>query len=253
MSQNSLPAGRIDRDGICTAYEQTPRSVDAWIRLPNFPAPVAEGQWDARQVDDWIRANRPQCWPAKAAVDAAIPAQKPAAPAKRATPTKSQDAAAERLLGKSCLADRYRMSYSAVDSWTKIDGFPAPAEPGKWRGEDVDDWVKELRPHVWAELTESGPLVVIAPPEGNTKDLYDLTGYGVILGNATRGRPLPRTTMLSYKNSGHLEPPDRRPGDRKRPEVFELMWFLETITRHVYSRRGQGRTRVGRVRGSKGR
>ena len=248
MSQNGVSAGRIDRDGICAAYEQRPRTVDSWIRLLNFPAPLAEGQWDAQQVDDWIRSNRPQCWPAKAAAPAAPPAQESAAPAK---PAKAQGSAAEQLLGKSGPADRYRMSYSAVDSWTKVEGFPEPAEPGKWRGEAIDAWVKEHRPHVWAELTESGPLVVIAPPEGNPKDLYDLTGYGVILGNATRGRPLPRTTMLSYKNAGHLEPPDRKPGDRKRPEVFEPMWFLETITRHVYSRRGQGRTRAGRVRGSK--
>ncbi|MCM2430913.1 hypothetical protein [Streptomyces sp. RKAG337] len=92
--------------------------------------------------------------------------------------------------------------------------------------------------------------MVIAPPDGDPKDLYDIGGYATILGNATRGNPLARATVLSYKSQGHLEPPDRKPGDRKRPEVFEEMWFLETITKHVYSRRGQGRVRAGRTRGA---
>jgi hypothetical protein len=245
-------AARIDRAGIGAAYGLMEHTVDVLVRLLNFPPPVAEDQWDAARVDHWFRTNRPQFWPAKAPVPDALEEA-----AGRVDETGAGTAApdavdqGEPLLGVTGLARRYKVSASAVSAWRKARGaaaFPAQSEPGKWRPRDVDSWVQEHRSHVWAELTGAGPTVVIAPPDGHPRDLYGIGGYGEILGNATRGRPLSRTTMLSYKSQGHLPPPDRRPGDRKKPEVFEPMWYLETIREHVYARRGPGRTRAGRAR-----
>ena len=246
------PAARLDRAGIGTAYGLNERTVDAWTRLLNFPAPVADGQWDAGEVDQWFQTSRPQFWPAKKAVPEPAPESAVASsPADADQPT--AETSAEELLGMTGLALRYKVGQSTVASWRKATGaraFPAETEPGsrRWRAGKVDAWVKKHRAHVWAEITGAGPKVVIAPPEGDPKDLYDIGSYGVILGNATRGRPLPRSTMLNYKSQGHLEPPDRKPGDNKQPEVFEPMWYLETISDHVYSRRGRGRLRVGRTR-----
>ncbi|MGW4890764.1 hypothetical protein ACWEQL_00620 [Kitasatospora sp. NPDC004240] len=241
MSESSLSAGRINREGMCSAYGHQPRTIDAWVRLLNFPAPGDDGRWDAEQVDAWVKANRPQSWPAKTAEMQELASVEAA----DEEPGERED---EVLLPtKTALAAHFGVSLSAVNAWTKVDGFPAGTEGG-WPAGKVEAWVKENRAHVWAELTGAAAKVVIAPPQGDPKDLYDIGGYGEILGNATRGRPLSRSTISSYKSLGHLEPPDRKPGDRKRPEVFEPMWFLETITRHVYGRRGPGRVRAGRTR-----
>ncbi|GAA2970511.1 hypothetical protein GCM10010519_02130 [Streptomyces lactacystinicus] len=247
MSTSKPPAARLTRAGIGETYGEGERTVDAWVKLLNFPAQVADGEWDAQQVDAWVKVSRPQSWPGRAVASAAeSPA---AAQAETAGAAEAEEAAEEdELLGKSGLALRYNVSETTVDTWTKVEGFPDEAEPGRWPSHEADTWVEEHRAHVWAEFNGEGPKVVIPPPEGNPKDLYDVSGYGMILGNATRGEPLPRTTAQNYKRQGHLEPPDRTPGDRKRPEVFEDMWYLETITRHVYSRRGQGRVRAGRTR-----
>jgi hypothetical protein len=253
-------AGRIDHAGICAAYEQRPQTVDSWVRLLNFPAQGHDGLWDAERVDIWVRGNRPQAWPARgAAPGTPAPPANPAASAEQQAEdraTAPDDAGvgegrgdgADELLNLSALAGRYQVSLSAVNSWRAAPGFPGSPEPGKWRASQVDAWVKENRAHVWAELTGTGPKVVVAPPQGDPQDLYDLTGYGIILGNATRGKPLSPSTISGYKARGLLEPPDRKPGDRKKPEVFEQMWYLETIRRHVYGRRGPGRVREGRKR-----
>ncbi|MER5356312.1 hypothetical protein ABT093_39090 [Kitasatospora sp. NPDC002551] len=246
MSTSKPSAARLTRAGIGETYGESERTVDAWVRLLNFPTPVADGEWDAEQVDAWVKVSRPQSWPGRAVASAVAPAAAQAEPAGAAV---AEDASVgDELLGKSGLALRYKVAETTVDTWTKVEGFPAEAEPGRWRSPEVDTWIEEHRSHVWAEFKGEGPKVVIPPPEGNPKDLYDISGYGMILGNATRGEPLPRATAQNYKRQGHLEPPDRTPGDRKRPEVFEDMWYLETITRHVYSRRGQGRVRAGRTR-----
>ncbi|MBV9022995.1 MAG: hypothetical protein JO362_04130 [Streptomycetaceae bacterium] len=239
----TTPKGRIDHAGICTAYEQLPRTVDSWVRLLNFPARGDDGLWNAKQVDIWVKGNRPQAWPAKAAATG-----KATAPAAPAESTEQQADAGEELLGPSGLAARYKVTPQAVNAWKSAAGFPDSTESGKWRVSEVDAWVSKNRAHVWAEFTGAGPLVVVAPPQGDPKDLYDLAGYGAILGNATRGKPLSPTTISGYKARGLLEPPDRKPGDRKKPEVFEPMWYLETIKRHVYGRRGPGRAREGRTR-----
>lgn len=250
MSSGKRPAARLDRAGIADTYGELPRTVDAWVRLLNFPDPIAEGEWDAQQVDAWVKVSRPQSWPARAQrADASV--EEPTAAQEssgNAAETAAPGAAgADELEGKAGLALRYGVSEATVGTWTRIEGFPGSVG-GRWRTSAVDGWVEQQRAHVWAEFKGEGPTVVIPPPEGDPKDLYDVGGYGVILGNATRGEPLPRTTAQTYKRQGHLEPPDRTPGDRKRPEVFEDMWFLETITKHVYSRRGQGRLRAGRTR-----
>ncbi|MFE9428988.1 hypothetical protein ACFYNO_39265 [Kitasatospora sp. NPDC006697] len=247
MSTSKPPAARLTRARIAETYGEGERTVDAWVRLLNFPAPLADGKWDAEQVDAWVKTSRPQSWPGRTVASAAdTPA---AAPAEPAAASAAEDASDENeLLGKSGLALRYKVTETTVDTWTKVEGFPAEADPGRWRSHEVDTWVEEHRSHVWAEFKGKGPKVVIPPPEGNPKDLYDISGYAMILGNATRGKPLPRKTAQNYKRQGHLEPPDRTPGDRKRPEVFEDMWYLETITGHVFSRRGQGRVRAGRTR-----
>ncbi|MEU9255762.1 hypothetical protein AB0D66_28425 [Streptomyces sp. NPDC048270] len=252
MSPSRRSAPRIDRAGIGETYGEVPRIVDAWVKLLNFPSPVVDGEWDAQQVDDWVKASRPQSWPARSVKSGTAASE----PAVQGEPELVAEAAeglggGDELLGKAGLVLRYQVSEATVGTWTRVTGanvFPEEAEPGRWRAGVVDSWVAKHRAHVWAEITGEGPKVVVAPPDGDPKDLYDVGGYGEILGNATRGKPLPRATAQTYKRQGHLEPPDRRPGDRKKPEVFEDMWFLETITRHVYSRRGQGRLRAGRTR-----
>ncbi|MGP3690787.1 hypothetical protein ACTVZO_39975 [Streptomyces sp. IBSNAI002] len=252
MTPSRRPPARIDRAGIGETYGEAPRIVDTWVKLLNFPAPGADGKWDAQQVDDWVRASRPHAWSART-VQPEAAVSEPVAQGEPESVSETAEGLAGRdeLLRKAGLALRYGVSEAAVDAWTRVAGataFPDEVEPGRWRAGAVDSWVEKYRAHVWAEITGEGPKVVIAPPEGDPKDLYDVGGYGVILGNATRGKPLPRATAQTYKRQGHLEPPDRKAGDRKRPEVFEDMWFLETITRHVYSRRGQGRLRAGRTR-----
>ncbi|MFF2378404.1 hypothetical protein ACFVUW_28845 [Streptomyces xiamenensis] len=251
MSSGKGSSARLDRAGIADTYAELPRTVDAWVKLLNFPSPVAEEEWDARQVDDWVRVSRPQSWPARSrrpdpsAKEPSVVQGDTEGVAETPVPDTSGE---DELMGKAGLALRYGVSEATVGTWARAEHFPQAADAGRWRTRAVDGWVKEHRAHAWAEVTGEGPKVVIAPPDGNPKDLYDIGGYGFILGNATRGEPLPRTTAQSYKRQGHLEPPDRVPGDRKRPEVFEDMWFLQTITRHVYSRRGPGRLRAGRTR-----
>lgn len=194
---------RIDHAGICATYDVTPRTVDNWTGLLNFPAPSAEGDWDAQQVDTWVRHNRPQSWPgrtpAPAEPDTASPAEQPDERDDHPEP-----AAGATRLGKDGLARRYHMTEPGIAHWTRAKGFPAAGEDGLWDPKDVDPWVQKNRPQAWAEYTGSGPVWVKPPPEGDPGDLLDIDEYREIMGNATRGKPVARTTMHSYKNRGRF-------------------------------------------------
>ncbi|MEU0111954.1 hypothetical protein ABZ313_42345 [Streptomyces sp. NPDC006251] len=231
---------RIDHAGICAKYDVTSRTVDAWTGLLNFPSRTAEGDWDAQQVDTWVRQNRPQSWPGRTpapAADLAPPAEEPEGRDVQPEP----DAGLQRL-GKDGLARRFRMTEGGIAHWTMAEGFPAADEDGLWDPEEVDPWVQEHRPQAWAEYTGAGPVWVIAPPDGDPDDLLDISEYAEIMGNATRGKPVAKTTMHSYKNRGQIPPPDRRPGDKKKPPVLKEMWFRKTIYTDLAKRR-KGRRR----------
>ncbi|MCX5216214.1 hypothetical protein OG689_44570 [Kitasatospora sp. NBC_00240] len=97
--------------------------------------------------------------------------------------------------------------------------------------------MKENRRHAWVQFSGEGSAMVISPPEGHPLDLIDIGGYAEIMGNATRGRPVERGTLQSYKSRGEIPPPDRKRGDRKKPPVFEDMWFRKTIEDDLRKRR----------------
>ncbi|MBC7273315.1 hypothetical protein ACF09G_32055 [Streptomyces albogriseolus] len=235
---------RIDHAGICATYDVTPRTVDNWTGLLNFPAPSAEGDWDAQQVDTWVRQNRPQSWPgrtpAPAEPDTASPAEQP-----DERDDHPEAAAGATRLGKDGLARRYHMTEPGIAHWTRAKGFPAAGEDGLWDPKDVDPWVQKNRPQAWAEYTGSGPVWVKRPPEGDPGDLLDIDEYREIMGNATRGKPVARTTMHSYKNRGQVPPPDRRPGDGKKPPVLKEMWLRKTIYDDLKKRRPGRRRETG--------
>ncbi|WP_086809536.1 hypothetical protein [Streptomyces reticuliscabiei] len=234
-------SGKIDHAGICATYDVTPRTMDNWTGLLNFPAPLAGGGWDAQQVDTWVRHNRPQSWPGHTPAPAG-PDTAPSAQAPDEAEERPESAAGATRLGKAGLAQRYRMTEPGIGHWTKAKGFPAAGEDGLWDATAVDDWVQKNRAQAWAEYTGAGPVWVKPPPAGNPGDLLDIDEYRVIMGNATRGKPVARSTMHSYKNRGQVPPPDRRPGDRKKPPVLKEMWLRKTIYDDLAKRR-KGRRR----------
>ena len=60
-----------------------------------------------------------------------------------------------------------------------------------WDQDDVDDWVKEARPHVWAAFKGTGPVLLNPLPEGDPRDLLDVDDFAEVWGIATRGEPMP--------------------------------------------------------------
>ncbi|MBV9025918.1 MAG: hypothetical protein JO362_19500 [Streptomycetaceae bacterium] len=246
-----MTSRRIDHTGITTRYGVAPKDATVWTRLVNFPAAGDDGMWDVTQVDAWVQAMRPQYWPPKPEPDttSAPDAQAADKPATAATPAAPPGLAAER---RSEMAKRFGMSYQAVDVWAKAKerrdangqvvaaAFPAPVSDGQWDPKAVDEWVRTNRPRVWTAYTRSEPQFVKPLPEDHPKDLLDISEYGVIRGNALSGKPAQRRTMQSYLLRKQIAAPDRVPGDRKRPEVFEPMWYRKTIYSEIRRRLTRG-------------
>ncbi|MEU6346547.1 hypothetical protein ABZ883_37000 [Streptomyces sp. NPDC046977] len=243
-----MTSRRIDDAGISARYGVSPKDVAAWIKLVNFPTADDDGLRDVDRVDAWVQAMRPQYWPpteSEAVPSARVPGSLTAKPAAAALPSPATE-------NRSEMAKRFNMSYQAVDVWTKArerhdakgkvvaTAFPPPVSKGRWDTTAVDTWVRANRPRVWTAYAGSKPLFVKPLPEGHPKDLLGISEYGVIRGNALSGKPAQRRTMQAYLLREQIAAPDRVPKDRKRPEVFEPMWYRETIYSEIRRRLSRG-------------
>ncbi|SEM83342.1 hypothetical protein SAMN05414137_1698, partial [Streptacidiphilus jiangxiensis] len=139
--------------------------------------------------------------------------------------------------------------------WVGKPDFPAAQQPdsaatgGRRAAEQfpaaaVDAWVRKHEEKVWLATHQGEDAARRAAleslPEGSPTDLLDLDDFGTILGNYNRGKPLGRGTMQSYRSRDQIPPADRRVGDGKAPEVYEDMWFRETVYDHVVDQLGMG-------------
>lgn len=242
-----MTSRRIDDAGISARYGASPKDVAAWIKLVNFPAADDDGLRDVDRVDAWVQAMRPWYWPPKSDTDsvARVPGAQAAKPAVAARPAPVTESRSE-------MAKRFNMSYQAVDVWTKAKercdaegnvvatAFPPPVSKGRWDTAAVDTWVRANRSRVWTAYAGSEPQFVKPLPEGHPKDLLGISEYGVIRGNALSGKPAQRRTMQAYLLREQIAAPDRVPKDRKRPEVFEPMWYRETIYSEIRRRLSRG-------------
>ncbi|MFC7992155.1 hypothetical protein ACFUV2_22875 [Streptomyces pilosus] len=238
---------RIDEAGISARYGVKPKDTAVWTTLVNFPARGEDGLWDVALVDAWVQAMRPQYWPPRPETPAAGAVTSP----RKGKQKKA--AVAPVTETRSEMAKRFGMTFNAVDAWTKATerrdssgkvvaaAFPPPAPEGRWDATAVDAWVRIHRPRVWAAYAGGEPQFAKPLPAGDPRDLLNITEYGVIRGNAISGKPASRRTMQSYLLRGQIEAPDRRPGDRKRPEVFEPMWYRETIYQEIRRRLTRGK------------
>jgi predicted DNA-binding transcriptional regulator AlpA len=247
-----MTSRRIDDAGISARYGVLPKDAAAWAKLLNFPAADGEGLRDLDRVDAWVQAMRPQYWPPKSeAVSAA------GTPGTHAAKPMTTDRPAPATESRSEMAKRFNMSYAAVDAWTRANerrnaegkvvatAFPPPVSEGRWDKAAVDTWVRANRARVWTAYAGSEPQFVKPLPEGHPKDLLGISEYGVIRGNALSGKPAQRRTMQAYLLRGQIAPPDRVPKDRKRPEVFEPMWYRETIYSEIRRRLTRGASEAG--------
>ncbi|MCX4792020.1 hypothetical protein OG369_41770 [Streptomyces sp. NBC_01221] len=248
-------APRVDVDWIVATYGVSRPTAGSWSRTEGFPK---EG--DPADVDAWVRAERPRSWAAaqrragqgtqaSAGVSADHQEEPAAAPA-----AKAKDGPDERVeLALEEIGPRYGAPKHTGVSWTRVkvkreDGkvvrraFPAPLRTGPraWASAEVDAWVKEYRPHVWAAYTGAGPVLANPLPEGDPQDLLDIDDFAEIWGIATRGEPLARETVNSYHNRGQIPFADRTPDDGKTPRVLEYHWYRKTVYDVITSRRGRG-------------
>ncbi|MFD9052466.1 hypothetical protein [Streptomyces zaomyceticus] len=238
---------RIDEAGISARYGVKPKDTVVWTTLVNFPAKGEDGLRDVALVDAWVQAMRPQYWPPRQEAPAASAATSPRRQKKAAVAPPSVTES------RSEMAKRFDMTFNAVDAWTKAPArrdtsgkvvaaaFPPPVSEGQWDAKAVDEWVRVHRPRVWTAYTGGEPQFAKPLPAGDPKDLLNISEYGVIRGNAISGKPASRRTMQSYLLREQIAAPDRRPGDRKRPEVFEPMWYRETIYQEIRRRLTRGK------------
>jgi len=267
-------ASRLDVDQIAAKYDITGRTASKWTQTPGFPDQATAGKYDVAEVDDWVRENRPRTWAAATEQSEPTPPrrqsprnQSGAAPADEGDkePVGSEQSAEGAgqarkaqgvVLGAEGIAQRFNVSVSTAAGWTSTEGktergkvirepFPAPvrprARPRQWDTGAVDDWVKKNRPHVWSAFASTGPPLVQPLPEGNPRDLLDMNDFAEIWGNATRGEPLERETMIAYHNRGQIPFRDRAPDDGGTPRVFAYHWYRQTVYEFILSRRGRGR------------
>ncbi|MFJ8752277.1 hypothetical protein ACIREO_23520 [Streptomyces sp. NPDC102441] len=247
-----MTSSRIDQAGISARYGVVPRDADVWTQLVNFPAADDHGLRDVARVDAWVQAMRPQYWPPKPEADASSAPGSPAAKPEKAAAAEPAEAPAPVTETRAEMAKRFRVSHNTASLWTKTKArqdpegkvlakaFPAPVSDRRWDTKAVDTWVRSYRRRVWTAYSGSEPQFVKPLPEGHPQDLLDIGEYGVIRGNALSGKPALRGTMQTYLLRNQIAKPDRLPKDRKRPEVFEPMWFRETINREIRRRLTRG-------------
>ncbi|WP_435060166.1 hypothetical protein [Streptomyces sp. bgisy060] len=246
---------------IASTYLVSGQTAKAWTRTGGFPA-AGENGYEAAEVDEWVRKYRNRSWTAaqrraeqpgrtrSASVSSADALDEHVEPAPATGAQGWQD-----VLTRATIGARYGVSEHTGRQWTKItekreDGrllrraFPAPLEVRSdepaYAPSDVDAWVREHRPHVWAAFKGTGPALVNPLPEGDLLDLLDIFDFAEVLGMATRGKPLARETITAYHARGQVPYADRTAGDGKKPEVFSDHWYRRTVYEFVLSRRGPG-------------
>lgn len=254
--------GYVDAQGIAITYSVSGQTAKAWTRVEGFPAAGEDG-YSAAEVDEWVRQNRRRSWTA-AQRRAELTGQSwPASPAtgsaagdqdEQVEPAPATDAQGEQgELTAEMIGPRYGVSERTGLQWVNVkekrDGkevlrraFPTPrrTRPRSYDQHEVDAWVKEHRPHVWAAYKGTGPALVNPLPEGDPLDLLDIYDFAEVLGMATRGEPLARETIHAYHARGQVPFADRTAGDGKKPRVLQDHWYRRTVYDFVLSRRGSG-------------
>ncbi|MGW7196143.1 hypothetical protein [Streptomyces chryseus] len=248
-------APRVDIEAIAGTYGVSRPTASSWSRTEGFP----QGG-DPAEVDAWVRAERPRSWAAaqrRAGHEAQATAGASADHAEEssaAAAAKAKGGSGERVeLGLEEIGPRYGVPKPTGVSWTRVKekreggkavrrAFPAPLRTGPrvWASDEVDAWVKEFRPHVWAAYTGSGPVLANPLPEGDPQDLLDVDDFAEVWGMATRGEPVARETINAYHNRGQIPFADRTPDDGKTPRVLEYHWYRKTVYDVITSRRGPG-------------
>ncbi|MER6203178.1 hypothetical protein ABT234_38135 [Streptomyces sp. NPDC001586] len=144
---------------------------------------------------------------------------------------------ADELATSQDIATKYKVSEANVAYWVTLEGFPEgwPSGPGRTLVRDaalVDEWLRENLPVYWAQGQDSDNPHGL--PEGGPKDLVKLSDIAAWEGKALgRKEPVPEVTLRTYISRKKMPGPDRTPGDGKRPEVTERMWFRETAYEFV--------------------
>ncbi|MGW1163822.1 hypothetical protein ACWD48_37810 [Streptomyces sp. NPDC002519] len=250
-------SSRVDVDGIAAKYGVSRPTASRWTRTEGFPAPDG-ADYDATLVDAWVRSERRRTWEAAqrlpAAAEAAGPSEAPEeqAPAAAGAGRRSRSKKGVELAADQ-IGPRYGVPPETGTNWTRVKekrengrvvrkAFPTPLRtaPRAWDQDEVDDWVKEARPHVWAAFKGTGPVLLNPLPEGDPRDLLDVDDFAAVWGVATRGEPLARETVTSYHTRGQIPYADRTPDDGKKPRVLSYHWYRETVYDVITSRRGPG-------------
>ena len=176
-------------------------------------------------------------------------------------------AAADGVITRQGMREKYGVSATVVVGWISRPGFPdllgtvPPPAPGRGRPLEqydeaaVDAWVQVHEKQVWL-TTHEGPEAAREAarrrlPPGDPQDLLDLDDFAVILGEFNRGEAVGRRAMRSYRSRGQIPAADRRPGDGLTPEVYEEMWYRSTVDEHVLNQAGTGMRGVPRERKKK--
>ncbi|TGB15485.1 hypothetical protein [Streptomyces sp. MZ04] len=248
-SSRAQESSRVDVDGIAAKYRVSRPTAGRWTHAEGFPS-TDKADYDAAAVDAWVRSERRRTW--EAAPKRSVTA------AEQKEPTSAEAGGrSRRKSGVELTADqigpRYGVPADTGLNWIKVkakvkDGkvvrrsFPAPLRtaPRVWEKNEVDDWVKEARPHVWAAFKGTGPVLLNPLPEGDPRDLLDVDDFAEVWGNATRGEPLARQTIFAYHNRGQIPYADRVPDDGKTPRVLSYHWYRETVYDFITSRPGSG-------------
>jgi hypothetical protein len=259
--------GYLDVQAIAATYRVSGQTAKAWTRADGFP-PASGDSYSAPEVDEWVRNNRKRswtaaerhaelagrAWPGSPATGSSNALDEHVEPAPPTEPTPEGRGWKDALTLES-IALRYGVSESTARQWTKVKekregrrilrrAFPTPLNDRSgvqaYAPNDIDAWVRENRPHVWAAYTGTGPKLVNPLPEGDPLDLLDIYDFAEVLGMSTRGEPLARETITAYHARGQIPYADRTAGDGKKPEVYSDHWYRRTVYEVVLNRKGTG-------------
>ncbi|MFZ3491841.1 hypothetical protein ACODT5_01125 [Streptomyces sp. 5.8] len=268
LSNNVTTArtGRVDAQALAKTYRVSGQTARGWTRVEGFPQ-AGEAGYSAAEVDEWVRANRRRSWAAAQRreeltghvraeslatdriVESLAEQPEPAPEVEQAGKAPAEPAE----LTAEAIGLRYDVSEHTVLQWVKTkekrEGhkvlrrtFPAPlrTRPRVYDQGQVDMWVEEHRPHVWAAFKGTGPALRSPLPEGDPLDLLDIYDVAEVVGMATRGEPLARETIAAYHSRGQIPFADRTAEDGKTPSVHQDHWYRRTVYEFVRSRRGSG-------------